>query len=417
MKRLTELLKSILIVLLLCSLILLAVASVPTDTLRESPWLSSLLQPVAPLLGLPQAELTYVAAAPIVQDAAQPVAISVRNSAGRSTAMWDFAELDARFDSLGSYLGQALDTAETFTKVSRLQLQSALCGTGVYFEYGVSLPAYLAASWLGANLEAAVPNTEACLLSVQNSAVQLYLIGETSYVAQTHLPADELSDLLETYRPDGSRLVCETDSPLWYLSILPGGVTAIPGGSVTNHISARLVEQLATDLGFNPYGEGRYTDSAGTLHFSEAGCSLEIEAGGRILLNASEDRFSANGPDLAALVETARHLTDLAIGGDAGAARLYLSGVHVDEDTTVCTFDYFYSGIPVISGSGSAASVTFRGTAVTQMTAQPLQFSPNEQTIYPLPAAQAAALLSEGDPLTLQYRLTADGTLDAGWKE
>ena len=57
MKRLAELGKSILIVLLLCSLALLAVASVPTDSLREIPWLSTVLQPVAPLLGLPEAEL------------------------------------------------------------------------------------------------------------------------------------------------------------------------------------------------------------------------------------------------------------------------------------------------------------------------------------------------------------------------
>ena len=61
MRRLIELLKSILIVLLLCSLVLLTVAAVPTHTLREIPWLASLLQPIAPLLGLPQAELAYVA--------------------------------------------------------------------------------------------------------------------------------------------------------------------------------------------------------------------------------------------------------------------------------------------------------------------------------------------------------------------
>ena len=417
MKRLAELGKSILIVLLLCSLALLAVASVPTDSLREIPWLSTVLQPVAPLLGLPEAELAYVAAAPTVQDAALPIAISVHNSAGRSTAMWDFAALDDRFDSLGSFLGQALDTAEIFTKVSQSQLQTALTGDSVYFRYGAPLPAALYASWLGASLEAAVPETDGCLLAIHGDAVALYLIGATSYVAETPLPADELRALLDTYRPDGSQFAFEAGWDLSALSLIPGSTTAVPGGTVSDPVSSRFLEQLATDLGFNPYGETRYTDADGAIHFSEANCSLEIQPGGTIQLTAAEDRFPAAGPDLAALVETARQLTDLAAGRVSGAARLYLSGITRTDSETVCTFDYFFGGIPVVPDGGSAAAVTFTGSAVTQMTVRPYHFARTEETIYPLPVAQAAALLAPGSSLTLQYRVTAADTLDAGWQK
>lgn len=418
MRRLVELLKTILIVLLICSMVLLTVAVVPTYTLREVPWLSSLLQPIAPLLGLPQAELTYVAAAPAVLDAAKPVAISVRNSAGRSTARWDFNALDARFDSLGSFLGQALDTAEIFTKVSQTQLQTALSGNSAYFDYGKPLPATLLASWLGGTLEAAVPDTESCLLAVSGSAVQLYLIGETSYVADTPLAAGELTTLLESFRPDGSQFAFEAGYDLAPLSLLPGSAVAVPGGSVSDPVTSRYVEQLATDLGFNPYGESRYTDTDGAIHFSEANCALTIEPGGTIALtSAAEDRFAASGPDLAALVETARQLTALATGDSQGDGRLYLSGVTKTETETVCTFDYLFSGIPVVLDGGSAASVTFSGQTVTQMTVRPYRFSPDGGTIYPLPVAQAAALLPVGSELTLQYRLTTGGILDAGWKE
>ena len=55
-KRLLELGKDLLIALLLCSLLLLAVAAVPVETIRDNPGLSKLLQPLAPLLGLPEAE-------------------------------------------------------------------------------------------------------------------------------------------------------------------------------------------------------------------------------------------------------------------------------------------------------------------------------------------------------------------------
>jgi len=417
MKRLVELLKSILIVLLLCSLVLLTVAAVPTHTLREIPWLSSLLQPFAPLLGLPQAELTYVAAAPTIVDAAKPVAISVRNSAGRSTAQWDFTALDARFDSLGSFLGQALDTAEIFTKVSQPQLEAALSGSGAYFCYGDALPPSLLASWLGGTLEAAVPDTTSCLLALHNDAVRLYLIGETCYVADTPLAAGELTALLESFRPDGSQFAFEAGYKLAPLSLIPGDSPALPGGSVSVPLTSRYVEQLATDLGFNPYGESRYTDTGGAIHFSEANCALTVEPGGKIVLtSAAEDRFTAPGPDLPALVEAARQLTALALGDEVGDGRLYLSGVTVTDAETVCTFDYLFAGTPVILDGGCAASVTFSGLAMTQMTVRLCCFSTNDTFLYPLPVAQAAALLPDGSELLLQYRLTPGGTLDAGWK-
>lgn len=418
MKRLLEFCKTVLIVVLLCSLSLLAVASVPTDTLREIPWLSSVLQPVAPLLGLPQAELTYVAEAPAVLDAAQPVAISVRNSAGRSTAQWDVSALDSRFDTLGSFLGQALDTAEIFTKVSQKQLQTALSANSVYFAYPTALPAGLFASWLGASLEAAVPDSFGCLLSVQSDGVDLYLIGDTAYVASTPLDAAELNGLLEAFRPDGSLFAFEAGSHLWPLCLLPGDRVAVPGAAVHNPVTSRYVENLATGLGFNPYGESRYTDTDGAIHFTEANCTLKIASGGRVQLTAAEtDRFSAPGPDPAALVETARQLADLTVGGTAGHARVYLSGVSRTGTRTVCTFEYLVSGIPVALDRASAASVVFEGTAVVQLTAQVCGFTEEDRTLYPLPAVQAAALLDKGDTLELQYCPTADGLLDVGWKE
>ena len=57
-RRLWELGKDVLILLLLCSLLLLSAAALPSDTIRENHLLSRLLQPFAPILGLPQAELT-----------------------------------------------------------------------------------------------------------------------------------------------------------------------------------------------------------------------------------------------------------------------------------------------------------------------------------------------------------------------
>ena len=138
-ERLLEAGKSLLIIVLICTLLLLTVAAMPKEMIRSTPWLATVLQPLAPFLGLQEAELAYVEDAQPVLNAAQPLRITVGNTAGRYTAQWDFASLDSAFDMLGGLLGQALDTAGDFTEVSSQQLTAALANPSVCFDYGFSI--------------------------------------------------------------------------------------------------------------------------------------------------------------------------------------------------------------------------------------------------------------------------------------
>lgn len=417
-RRILEFGKTILIILLVCSLLLLSMMAIPTEAVRDNQRLSRLLQPIAPLLGLSEAELTYVATAAPVRDAAQPIAISVRNSAGRSTAMWDFQALDTAYETFGGFLGQALDMADTFTQVSDSQIQSVLSGRSIYFQYGCSLLPDLLASWLGARLEAEAPPASGYILALDKDTVTLYLVGETCYAAPTQLDPAAVKPLLEQYRPDDSQFAFETELDLAPLSLIPGGTAAVPAALVSDPCTSRYTEQLATDLGFNPYGESRYTDDQGILHFSETNCALQIFPGGLIQLTSSDEaRFTAAGPGTDALVEAARELVEIATANIPGNGRIYLSALTREGDQTVCSFDYLVSGIPVTLSGGSAAAVTFSGQTMVRLTFQAHTFHTNNSRLYPLPVPQTAALLPQGSNLVLQYRITSDQTLEAGWKE
>ena len=166
-RRVQELIKDVVIVVLAVSLIVLAVLSLPAQSIRKSPFLSSLLQPLASLLGLEQAELAYLEVKEPVMDAALPLAISVNTETGRSTAIWDFDALDSAFETLGGALGQALDTAQTPEISSRSDLRTALQGESVYFSYDLRLPAAVLASWLDAAPEVELPEVDACALVIE----------------------------------------------------------------------------------------------------------------------------------------------------------------------------------------------------------------------------------------------------------
>ena len=414
-RRLVELGKDAVLVLLLLGLILLTLLSLPVESVRQSPVLSAILQPLAPLLGLEQAELAYMEVSEPVLDAAQPLAVSVSMSAGRYTARWDFAALDAAFETLGGALGEALDTAGETTPANEIQLRRALSGESVYFDYGLTLPAAVVASWLDAEAESELPDMHACVLAVEQDAVALYFLGEAVERAETALSVETLSKLLESFRPDGSAFAFEQDSALEAYTLLPETSPAVPPSAVVgNPCDNRYIESLATALGFNPYGDTSYTDAAGTVYYSETGCALQISPTGEILLTSTAaDRFRAAGPETAELVEEARRLVSLAAGDSAGEARLYLSGITASEEETVCTFTYYLSGIAVNTGS-PAARVVFSGQSVSRMEVQALQFTTTGQEILVLPVAQAAAVLPEGSALELRYELQGD-TVQAGW--
>lgn len=415
-QRLVETGKNILIALLICSLLLLSFTALPSQSIRSLPWLSRLLQPVAPLLGLPEAELTYVAEAAPVLDAAQPIAISVNSRAGRSTAMWDFAALDRAFETFSPLLGQALDSAEHFNQASKEQIMLALSGESVYFRYGHALPAALPASWLDASLEAAVGQIHTCILSAADETLTLFLLGKADYAAVTAIPSEMLRTLLPLFEADGSQFAFETDLRLEALSLLPGSTPAVPSFTVSNPCDSRYINALATLLGFNPYGEGRYTDDLGTVRFSETNATLEITAAGLVAFRAEADRFTADTLQPQALAETARQWIDLVLTDVPGDGRLYLSGLTQSGNTTVCTFDYVISGIPVVM-AGEAARVTFTGQSVSEAVIQVCSFTGTGKTIYPLPIAQAAAVLREGSALEMSYCINANDTLTAGWRQ
>lgn len=405
--------KTLLIVLLVLSLLFLFAASIPRDVVRSTPWLSTVLKPFSPLLGLPSAELAYVGEAQSVQTAAQPLTVSIQNSSGRHTAQWNFSALDTAYETLGGLLGQALDTVETFSEVRQFQLTQALSRPSVSFDYGFALPVSLVASWLDAE-DLLTETASMYILALEQDTVCLYLSGDTCRKAATQVDAAEFSALLEQFQPDGSQFAFESDSHLAPLSILPGTVPRLVGAATESLAGVRYVDALANNLGFNPYDAGRYTDSAGVTHFSESGGSLQIGADGTVRFLASTARITAPGSSMETLVETARSLLNLAVDTSGSSARLYLSDFAQAEDQTVCAFDYVLRGVPVRWPEGPAATVVFKGQTVTELTVRAVTFTFNDQLQHLLPVAQTAAILPKDGSLQLQYHVSGS-EVTAGW--
>lgn len=424
--RWLEIGKDLLIVILVFAILVLTVLALPDQMLASSPWLTAILGPFAGLFGLNQTELSYTEAAPPALDAAQPIAISVRNSAGRYSAQYDFTALDSLYEALGSTLGQALENSSGTLEQTTLQkVYAAMTGTGVTLLYPAEIPSGVLASWLGAQPKESGEAASLYILSVQeDGSVRLYLRGSQCWVCDTVIPGEALLQALDGYRPDGSFFAMEdatgTYDRLDAASLICGQTPQIYEASAGDPCDARFITALASALGFNPYGDASYTDDAGNAFFSETDAALRIFTDGRLLLNTDADasRFSAASSDAGSLIETARSLLEQILSGTETGTRLYLSEFSQTETGAVCSFDYVLNGVPILQkGREHAASAVFTGSQLTELSVLLRTYSVQSQTFSLIPAAQAAAIVPDGSPLRIYYDDPGSGALSAGWRK
>ena len=422
--RVRELLKDLLIILLALSIVALTLLALPARTLTQTPWLASLLAPLTSVLGMERIELTQTQSQEADPAASQPIAISVMGAAGRSSIGYDTAALDSAYAALGSLLAQALDTAQPGQSSTRARLYDALQNAqSVAFLYPGSIPAQAVAAWLGAELPDSAPAAWLYALSVQDGAVQLYLLGTDVWVYSTQLPADALTQALSAYLPDGSFFAFESAEPLYAqldsCTLLPGTSPTVYAAAGQNPCDSRFVTTLASALGFNPYGDASYTDDAGNRYFTETACSLQIYTDGRLRLRSRDAARFPAGATADSQISAARALLTTLLTGVTSDARLYLTGTASTEDGsgTVYTFDYVLSGLRIAQTSGSGARVTIQDGHITEVDALLRSYTLTENTLALLPVAQAAAILPAGTRMQLCYAASGTQQLTAGWTD
>ena len=213
-RRLLEIGKDILIVFLVLVNVTLAIMCLPTKTLTQTKWLASALRPFAGLFGLNEAELTYTAPATgsAFIGAAQPIAVTLSTEAGRQSAQYDFAALDTLYGQYGGLLAQALESAETPQACAESAFYAALRKPGAAFCF----PGQISPAVLGAWLNVRAPegaDAQWYVLALDGETVQLYLLGDGCYRAQTALSAETLAAELSAAVPAASSRLNRTTRP------------------------------------------------------------------------------------------------------------------------------------------------------------------------------------------------------------
>ncbi|MDD3164905.1 MAG: hypothetical protein PHS97_03510, partial [Oscillospiraceae bacterium] len=222
--------------------------------------------------------------------AARPIAISVCNSAGRWSAAGDFDTLDAAYEKLAGFLGEALATAMAATTLDDAARNDAIFGEGIWFGYPGTMPLGVLAQWLGTEYPD-VAQAQWLFLSADDTSVTL-LFGDddTAYRCATALDSAAIRESISLYEPDGSYFAGESSAAaMAHLQpqSLIGASARARAATVAAAVSDPFNAAVASALSFNPYGDGSYTTSSGTVFYAETQCALHISPDGALLLENS----------------------------------------------------------------------------------------------------------------------------------
>lgn len=329
--------------------------------------------------------------------------------------------LSDEFERAGTYLGEAIGSANGAVSVREDSFLSALRGEGLYFDFTTSLPLSALADLLGVTVpEIGLSDVRRALLSpVENGDAVLYVqdgAGE-HHRFSTAVSSPALVEFLASQGGNGVDFAFMLGADYTQLSPYTL-VLSDPAPRVMLHSSNALAagaDAFLRRAEFNAHTENRFTESSGTVIVREVSSTLYLRPDGTVdyqgVAAAPDSLYyvAAAEPGVPTRAEAAAAAQSLALTllqDFLGDAALYLSDVVEGDSSYEIAFDLMADGTPIRFSDGShAAVVTVMGQSITAFTLKARQYTLTEETALLLPLAQAAAIarLWDGAELIVAY--------------
>ncbi len=424
-RRLIELGKDILIVLLTISAL----------------WLAGRNQMLGPLTRLINGEETQLpvagqTAGKDLWEGIRPLRIAARLPGEEESAicgiLYEEAACDTLFGQVAGVLAETLTGAVTPEAVTREDWENTLRQRpGLMLDFQGQIPLSVLSGWLTGTPILLNSPVRRVLLAAEADGVSLtYRDEETGWyqrIRSREASPDRLLEALSPLTENGAFYAFQSDtySDLDPDTLLPANPPVLPVCAASNAAGGgrssleELMENL--ELPVNANGIYRGADSewvarsgSGTLRLSDWGVAV-YEAG-----EGAEDRFSlGSDPSLYEQVDTCRRLTFSALSGRVGQGRLGLISVREMDQGLEVRFGVSLNAVPVVSSEASAARFLIRDGRIERFELVLRSYTATEEVTMVLPPRQALAALEaeqlSGAELQLIYRDTGADRVEVSW--
>ena len=439
-KRIIEAGKSLLIILLLASALVLA---------RETNLFNGKLTSVPMVRNIAQRfrSLAERDSSPDGSDrenrpfspAASPFFMAVTWEDGaRYGVKYDDAQLNQLYGRFSVALGEALGSSGKAEPVTDAEWKEALSGAGVFFDFLYDQPLSVLSGWLGSSInDVSASHTvrHLCLAGAGDDLVLYYIRSKDgrAYRCDTALDFSYISPQLENYAPNGAQFAFELGEKfklLYPYTMLLKELPEISSVTVTNPLHSKVTpESLLSIFNMNSFVANSYTETDGSVVYvegsTESESTLRVDSSGSVSYSQTgmgNLKVSGTGPipGTVQVIEKAFSLVNGSLGAWCGDAALSLSKIAynpLEQTYTVC-FDYIVNGLPVfLAGGERAAEIKVKNGVISKAALNFREFGPGSELQTHLPEIQAAAAVmakyGEGEPL-LVYEETGS-EISAVW--
>lgn len=434
-KRLKETGKSVLIVLLFCSAIVLAGQ---TELFRNFTDVFPFLSGIGRLIG-PERDGPATDSKPVISAAAAPLYAVVTRNGDHCGIKYDSTALNAFYTRFGGILGDALSSSMTPTEIGEDEWKFALTSVGVYLDFGNKLPLSTLLKSRDSKLTSdpsAASVRRICIAALQNqSRVYIYYINETNgsyYRTLTSVNQNLLASYTSEYLPNDAKFAFELGDaysitePYTLLLKTTKAMTVSSSNPVGVLISR---DKVMEQFGVNSLLGSQINESANSSLFIAEHFILRVNADGTVVYRVSGNnsgsilkiKSSGSVPTDYEMLESARILVSATLGSSCGAGTsLLLSefGYSADEKVFNIYFDYYVNGIPVkLLSSRHAASITVSGGYIVTANLIFRNYWQSGTVENVLPERQAAVLVSNTAEPLLIYLDDGGEKLKPLWSE
>lgn len=420
-KKLIEAVKSLFIVLLLISALILGNKTDLFSHFLSSSAVIAGVADFAKLIGGGQPAPGDAALGGDYSPAAMPRFIMMNSQNGLSYCIKYNRELLAdTYRQFSVELGEALGSSGEPVMVPMREWEAALVGPGVFFDFLYEQPLDVLSGWLGMYIDSAAKDHTAryICLARDGDNLDLYYIREkdhAAYKCDTALSYGSISSKLESYSLDNSSFAFEFSEDYDLLDpyfIILNQLPEVYELTAGNPLYAGIDEEgLLGLLNINSIVAIPYTEPDGTKVYVDGDVTLRVYPSGIAVFRQSGEEGlkigTSNSASSSEVVEKAYSIAAESIGKYCGAAEPCFTGITYNAETEIftITFDYSLNGLPIKRTDGlHALEMQVKNGIVTNLSLNYREygFTGSILSPSPLPEKQAAVLVQAkggGEPL------------------
>lgn len=333
-------------------------------------------------------------------------------------------EYDSALDNIEQFFEEAIGSADNHAGISQDEYILSLLSPGILCSYDYPVPFYMLCHWADSDYAGENINVSSLLIFSDTENVNIHIKDDKGifHSFATKADASFIQKISSEYSPNGTiSILTNSQNTAPDLPILSGGIS-LPSYSVSttyNIDDIKFTHRAMSLLSINPYLASVYKDGDTTIYV-EANNRMHLYPDGHLSYSVADasggipvlpHSDSTEQADMLSMLESVRRIVfPIWENLSSDMVKLSLSSVEQKDGVYTIYFDAYIGGCYISRGDTAAAAAMVEDGKITNISIYPLTLK-RHGDVSVLPYKQAQAAAHDNAVLRIHYILKEDVSL------